>query len=150
MFVAQRGDRDRFPETRRPLGRRDADAVVALAPPQLGGLAGDVAQPCEHRARGGQQPVLTGRGAQLGQTGAEDEAALHVTRHQAVVRRWHLSGDIVLPLGALALLAPIAWGMFAEAPQPDKPDLANALISTLAFAVGIFTMIAGWVLWQKR
>jgi RsiW-degrading membrane proteinase PrsW (M82 family) len=79
-----------------------------------------------------------------------DDLVVIEARHQAVVRRWHLSGHIVLPLGALALLAAIAWGMFAEAPQPDKPDLANALISTLAFAGGVFTMIAGWVLWQKR
>jgi hypothetical protein len=79
-----------------------------------------------------------------------DDLVVIEARHQAVVRRWHLSGHIVLPLGALALLAAIAWGMFAEAPQPDKPDLANALVSTLAFAGGVFTMIAGWVLWQKR
>jgi RsiW-degrading membrane proteinase PrsW (M82 family) len=79
-----------------------------------------------------------------------DDLVVIEARHQAVVRRWHLSGDIVLPLGALALFAAIAWGVFAEAPQPDKPDLANALISTLGIASGIFTMITGWVLWQKR
>ena len=66
------------------------------------------------------------------------------------MRRWHLSGTIVLPLGALALFAAIAWGMFAGAPQPDKPDLGNALISTFGFAGGVFSMIVGWVLWQKR
>ena len=37
-----------------------------------------------------------------------------------------------------------------SAPQPDKPDLGNALISTFGFAGGVFTMIVGWVLWQKR
>jgi RsiW-degrading membrane proteinase PrsW (M82 family) len=79
-----------------------------------------------------------------------DDLIVIEARHQAVVRRWHLSGDIVLPLGALALFAAIAWGMFTEAPHPDKPDLANALISTLGIASGIFAMITGWVLWQKR
>ena len=79
-----------------------------------------------------------------------DDLIVTEARHQASVRRWHLSGTIVLPLGALALVAAIAWGMFAGAPQPDKPDLGNALISTFGFAGGVFTMIVGWVLWQKR
>ena len=39
----------------RPLGGGHADAVVALAAPQLRRLAGDVAQAGEHRAGGGQQ-----------------------------------------------------------------------------------------------
>ena len=45
------------------LGGGDADAVVALAAVQLGALAGDVAQPRQHRAGGGEQPVLAGGGA---------------------------------------------------------------------------------------
>ena len=68
-----------------PLGGGDADAVVALAAPQLGGLAGDVAQPREHRAGGREQPVLAGRGGELGQPRAEHEAALHVAGDQPVV-----------------------------------------------------------------
>jgi RsiW-degrading membrane proteinase PrsW (M82 family) len=79
-----------------------------------------------------------------------DDLVVTEALHQAAVRRWHRSGTIVLPLGALALVAAIAWGVFAEAPQPDKPDLDNALISTFGFAGGLFTMIVGWVLWQKR
>jgi RsiW-degrading membrane proteinase PrsW (M82 family) len=79
-----------------------------------------------------------------------DDLIVTEARHQTAVRRWHLSGNIVLPLGALGLIAAIAWGMFAEAPQPGKPDLANALISTLGIASGVFAMITGWVLWQKR
>ena len=78
--------------SRRPggaLGGGDADAVVALAAPHLRGLAGDVAQPGEHRAGGGEQPVLAGRRGQLGEAGAEHEAALHVAGHEAVV----LEGD---------------------------------------------------------
>ena len=71
------------------LGGGDADAVVALAAPQLGGLAGDVAQPRQHRAGGGQQPVLAGGGAELGQPGSEHEAALHVAGHQPVVLQRH-------------------------------------------------------------
>lgn len=79
-----------------------------------------------------------------------DDLIVTEARHHAVVRRWHWSGNIVLPLGVLALVAAIAWGVFAEAPQPGKPDLANALISTFGFAGGLFAMIVGWVLWQKR
>ena len=74
--------------SRRPEGRSAAATqtrYVALAAPQLRGLAGDVAQPGEHRAGGGEQPVLAGGGGQLGQPGAEDEPALHVAGHQAVV-----------------------------------------------------------------
>ena len=79
-----------------------------------------------------------------------DDLIVTEARHQAVVRRWRWSGTIVLPLGFLGLAAAIAWGVFAEAPQPDKPDLDNALISTFGFAGGIFAMIVGWVLRQKR
>ena len=78
--------------SRRPdgaLGGGDADAVVALAAPQLGGLAGDVAQPGQHRAGGGEQAVLAGGGGQLGEARAEHEAALHVAGDQTVV----LEGD---------------------------------------------------------
>ena len=78
--------------SRRPrgaLGGGDADAVLALAAPELGGLAGDVAQSREHRAGGGEQPVLAGGGGELGEPRAEHEAALHVAGDQAVV----LEGD---------------------------------------------------------
>lgn len=67
------------------LGGGHADAVLALAPEELGGFAGDVAQPGQHRTGGSQQPVLTGRGGQLAQAGAEHEPALHVASHQPVV-----------------------------------------------------------------
>ena len=80
-----RADRDRVAEAARTLGGGHADAVLALAAPQLGGLAGDVAQPGQDRPGGGQQPVLAGGGGQLGQPGSEHEAALHVAGHQAVV-----------------------------------------------------------------
>ena len=73
----------------RALGGRDADAVLALAPPQLGRLAGDVAQPGQDRAGGGEQPVLAGGRAQLGEPGAEDEAALHVAGDEPVVLEGH-------------------------------------------------------------
>jgi hypothetical protein len=79
-----------------------------------------------------------------------DDLIVTEARHQAVVRRWRWSGNIVLPLGFLGLAAAIAWGVFAEAPQPDEPDLGNALISAFGFAGGIFAMIVGWVLRQKR
>ena len=73
----------------RTLGGGDADAVLALAPPQLGGLAGDVAQSGEDRAGGGEQAVLAGCGGELGEPRAEDEAALHVAGDQAVVLEGH-------------------------------------------------------------
>ncbi|GAB7104685.1 hypothetical protein JCM4814A_29990 [Streptomyces phaeofaciens JCM 4814] len=43
----------------------------------------------EHRARGGEETVLTGGRGQLGQTGAENETALHVARHHTVVLQSH-------------------------------------------------------------
>lgn len=79
-----------------------------------------------------------------------DDLIVTEARHQAVVRRWRWCGNVVLPLGFLGLAAAVAWGMLAEAPQPDKLDLGNALISTFGFAAGIFAMILGWVLRQKR
>ncbi len=79
-----------------------------------------------------------------------DDLVVTEARHQAVVRRWHWSGTIVLPLGFLGLAAAIAWGVLVESPQPEMPDLGNALISAFGFAGGIFAMILGWVLRQKR
>ncbi len=84
-----RADRDGVAQPRRALGRGDADAVVALAAPELGGLAGDVAQPRQHRAGGGEQPVLAGGRGELGEPRAEDEAALHVAGHEPVVLEGH-------------------------------------------------------------
>ena len=80
-----RADRDRVAQAGGALGGGDADPDVALAAPQLRGLAGDVAEPGQHRPGGGQQPVLAGGGGQLGQARAEDEPALHVAGDQAVV-----------------------------------------------------------------
>ena len=82
-------DRDGVAEPRWPLGRSHAYAVFALAAPQLSRLASDVTQACEHGAGGGKEAVLTGRRRELGQPRPEDEAALHVARHEAVV----LKGD---------------------------------------------------------
>ena len=63
--------------------------MLALATPELGGLAGDVAQSGQDGAGGGEQAVLAGRCGELGEAGAEHEAALHVAGDQAVV----LEGD---------------------------------------------------------
>ena len=82
-------DRDRVAQPRGALGGGDAHAVLALAAPELRGLAGDVAQAGEHGAGGGEQAVLAGGGGELGQARAEDEAALHVAGHQAVVLEGH-------------------------------------------------------------
>lgn len=79
-----------------------------------------------------------------------DDLVVTEARHQAVVRRWRWSGNVMLLLGPLGLVAAIAWGVFAEAPQPDRPDLGTALISAFGFVGGIFAAIVGWVLRQKR
>jgi RsiW-degrading membrane proteinase PrsW (M82 family) len=79
-----------------------------------------------------------------------DDLVVTEARHQAVVRRWRLSGTVLLPLGFIGLAGAIAWGVFAEAPQAGKPDLGNALVSAFGFAGAVFAMILGWVLRQKR
>lgn len=79
-----------------------------------------------------------------------DDLVVTEAHHQAVVRRWRWSGNIVLPLGFAGFAAAIAWGVVAKAPQPEMPDLGNALISAFGFASGVFAMILGWVLRQKR
>ena len=63
--------------------------MLALAAPQLSGLAGDVAQAREHLAGGGEEAVLAGRGGQLGETRPEHEAALHVAGDEPVVLEGH-------------------------------------------------------------
>ena len=84
-MVSWDADGDGVAQAGRALGGGDAHAELALAAPQLGGLAGDVAQPGEHGAGRGEQPVLAGGGGELGEPGAEHEASLHVARHQTVV-----------------------------------------------------------------
>jgi RsiW-degrading membrane proteinase PrsW (M82 family) len=79
-----------------------------------------------------------------------DDLIVTEAGHQATVRRWRWSGNTMLPLGVLGFVAAIAWGVFAEVPQPDKPDLGNALMSAFGFAGAILAMILGWVLRQKR
>jgi RsiW-degrading membrane proteinase PrsW (M82 family) len=80
-----------------------------------------------------------------------DDLIVTEAHHQVLVRRWRWSGTILLPLGALGLAGAIAWGVFAEAPQPaGSPDLGNALITAFSFAGAIFAMILGWVVRQKR
>ena len=77
--------RDRVAQAHRPLGGRDADALVALAPEELGALVGVVAQGAEDRPGRGQQAVLAGRRGQLAEPGPQHEPALHVARDQPVV-----------------------------------------------------------------
>ena len=82
-------DGDGVAQADRALGGGDADAVVALAAEELGALVGVVAQGAEDGPGGGEQAVLAGGGGELGQARAEDEAALQVAGHEAVV----LEGD---------------------------------------------------------
>ena len=89
-FIGERrADRDGVPQAGQALRRGDADAHVALAAVELRALARHVAEVGEHRARRGEQPVLARRRGQLGQPRAEDETALHVPRHHAVVLQCH-------------------------------------------------------------
>ena len=60
------------------LGRGHADPLVALASEELSALVGVVAQCPKDGACRSQQPVFAGRGGELGQARAEDEASLHV------------------------------------------------------------------------
>ena len=57
-IVSAEPDGDGVAQAHGALGRGDADPLVALAAVELGRLAGVVAQRDEHRARGGEQPVL--------------------------------------------------------------------------------------------
>ncbi len=79
-----------------------------------------------------------------------DDLIVTEARHQAAVRRCRRSGNIVLLLGILGLLAAIAWGMLAEPPQTATPDLGAALLTAIGFGGAILAIILGWVLRQKR
>ena len=59
--------------------------IVALPAEHLGGLAGDVAQPGQHRPGGRQQPVLAGGRGQLAEPRAEHEPALQVPADQPMM-----------------------------------------------------------------
>ena len=85
----RRADGDRVAQADGPLGRGDADALVALAAEELGALVRVVPQRAEDRTGCGEQAVLAGRGGQLAEARAEHEASLHVTRDEAVVLEGH-------------------------------------------------------------
>ena len=80
-----RAHRNGVAQSDRTLRGGGADAQVALAAEELGRFAGDVAQPGQHRAGGGQQSVFAGSRGQLGEPGAEDEASLEIATDQPVV-----------------------------------------------------------------
>ena len=81
----RRADGDGIAQTHRAIGGRHADALVALAAEELGALVRVVAQRAEDGPGGGEQAVLTGGGGEFDESGAEDEASLHVTGHEAVM-----------------------------------------------------------------
>jgi RsiW-degrading membrane proteinase PrsW (M82 family) len=70
--------------------------------------------------------------------------------HRAAVRRWRWSGNGLLLTGLVGLVAAIAWGVFAEAPETMTPDLGTALLTAIGFAGTIFLVILGWLARQKR
>ncbi len=70
--------------------------------------------------------------------------------HHAAVRRWRWSGNGLLLTGLVGLVAAIAWGVFAEAPEAATPDMGTALLTAIGFAGTVFLVILGWVARQKR
>ena len=85
----RRADRDGVAQADGPLGGGDADAVLALAAEELGGLVRVVTQGAEHGVGRDEQLVLAGRCGELAESGSEDEATLHVPCDEAMV----LEGD---------------------------------------------------------
>ncbi|WP_119302035.1 PrsW family glutamic-type intramembrane protease [Dongia deserti] len=82
---------------------------------------------------------------------AEEDLISAEPGHQDVVRRWRWSGNILLLLGIVGLIAAIAAGVYAGPPQAaERPDLGAALLYAVGFAAPIFAMIVGWVVRQKR
>jgi hypothetical protein len=81
---------------------------------------------------------------------AGDDPITAEPRHQATVRRWRWSANILLLLGIAGLIAAIAWTVFVESPAAETPDLRNALLSAIGFAAAILSLILSWVLRQKR
>jgi RsiW-degrading membrane proteinase PrsW (M82 family) len=81
---------------------------------------------------------------------ARDDPIVAEATHQAAVRRWRRSGNLVLAVGVIGLAGAIAWGALADGPQPERPDLGTALLSAIGFLGAVFALILGWVLRQKR
>jgi RsiW-degrading membrane proteinase PrsW (M82 family) len=79
-----------------------------------------------------------------------DDLITTEAHHKAAVLRWRWSGNSLLVLGLLGLIAAIAYAMLADSPPAETPDMRGALISAIGFGSGVFAMIAGWVLRQKR
>jgi protease prsW family protein len=83
---------------------------------------------------------------------AGEDVIIAEPRHQAVVRRWRWSGNILMLLGALGLAAAITSAVFAASPQAanSTPNLGDELIVASGFGASIFAVVLGWVLRQKR
>ena len=80
----------------------------------------------------------------------DDDPVTLEPRHQVIVRRWRWSGNTLLALGIVGLVAAVAWAAYAESPQTDTPDLRSALLAAGGVAAAVFAIILGWVLRQKR
>ena len=78
VHAEHRAQRHGVAQAREPLGRRDADALVALTAEELSALVRVVAQGAEHGAGSREQAVLARGRGQLAESGAEHEATLHV------------------------------------------------------------------------
>ncbi len=82
---------------------------------------------------------------------ALDDPIAEEPRHQVLVRRWRLTGNLFLLLGGLGLVAAIAWIMLAES-RTDAPDkvMLYGLIGAGGIVSALFLLLLGWVLRQKR
>jgi hypothetical protein len=86
----QRGaDRDGVAQAHRSLGGGHTDAMVALAAEELGGLIGVIAQCAQHGPAAASRRSSPAAAANSPRRGTEDEAALQVAGHQAVVFEGH-------------------------------------------------------------
>jgi RsiW-degrading membrane proteinase PrsW (M82 family) len=70
--------------------------------------------------------------------------------HQAVVRRWRRSGNIVLVLGVLCLGGPIAWTFAVAGSAESTPVMMHAIAIVVGVVAALFAFQLGWVLRQKR
>jgi hypothetical protein len=77
---------------------------------------------------------------------ADDPLALEPT-HQAVVRRWRWTGTALMIAGSVSVITAIAAGFLLGA---EADDLTTPILLVGGFLGGLFVILAGWVVRQKR
>ena len=71
-------------------------------------------------------------------------------QHQATVRNWRRAGNITLVTGVLALGGAVAWLVVVETEGDQAEALRQGLTGAVGIAIGLFLLLLGWVLRQKR